>query len=92
MWRSICVRHTVARSKNPGFKIIQARFSRAGDPASVNIDLRIASRSIEHYIGFERKLEGDTVYQLMRTRELSRGGLSPAGGSRHNVGYRFHLR
>lgn len=69
-WRSNCVRDTVARFKNAGFKIIDVRFNRDDDLASVNIDLHIAFRSIDHYISFEREMEGDTVYQLMCTREL----------------------
>jgi len=68
-WRPKCISDCVQRFKNAGFKIIDVRFERADELAHVQIHMHICFLNIDQYINFERELEGDTVYQLMATRE-----------------------
>ena len=68
-WRTNCISDCVKRFKKAGFKIIDVRFDRADDLKDVDVHMHICFLNIEQYINFERELEGDTVYQLMATRE-----------------------
>jgi len=68
-WRPNCISDCVLRFKRAGFKIIDVRFDRSDDLKHVDVHMQICFLNIHQYITFERELEGDTVYQLMATRE-----------------------
>ncbi|MCS7034970.1 MAG: MgtC/SapB family protein [Phycisphaerae bacterium] len=70
LWRPNCISDCVRRFKQAGFKIIDVRFDRNENLTSVDVHMHICFLNIEQYINFEREMEGDTVYQLMATREL----------------------
>lgn len=69
-WRPGCIGDCVQRFKKAGFKIIDVRFDRLDAMHAVDVHMHICFLNIEQYINFERELEGDTVYQLMATREV----------------------
>lgn len=70
-WRPNCIADTVARFKQGGLKVMDASFERNnGDLSKADIHLRICFLSSESYYSLERQLEGDSVYELIATREL----------------------
>jgi putative Mg2+ transporter-C (MgtC) family protein len=69
-WQVGLIAQTIARFEAANLKVVDASFERTDDLNEADINLKIAFMNKREYYSFERKLEGDTDYQLMATREL----------------------
>lgn len=65
-----CVAEAVKRFKSNKMRVIDASFERIDGLDRAEIHLRIAFTDPHDYYHFERKLEGDSTYQLIATREM----------------------
>ncbi len=68
-WEVGCIATTIQRFRDANLKVIDASFERTDDLNEVDVNLRIAFVNKKQYYNFERQMEGDTVYQLIATRE-----------------------
>jgi uncharacterized membrane protein YhiD involved in acid resistance len=69
-WQVGIIPETVIRFEAANMKVIDASFQRTEDLQDADISLRIAFTNKHEYYTFERKLEGDSDYELISTREL----------------------
>jgi putative Mg2+ transporter-C (MgtC) family protein len=69
-WQVGIIPETVIRFEAANMKVIDASFQRTEDLQNADISLRIAFTNKRDYYSFERKLEGDSDYELISTREL----------------------
>ena len=69
-WQVGLIAQTIERFEAANLKVVDASFERTDDLSHADINLKIAFMNKREYYSFERKLEGDTDYQLMATREL----------------------
>src|SRR5687768_1027063 len=69
-WQVGLIAQTIDRFEAANLKVVDASFERTDDLSEADINLKIAFMNKGEYYSFERKLEGDTDYQLMATREL----------------------
>ena len=69
-WQVGVIAQTIARFEAANLKVVDASFERTDDMNHADINLKIAFMNKHEYYSFERKLEGDTDYQLLATREL----------------------
>lgn len=68
-WEVGCITATIQRFKDAKLKVVDASFERCDDLDEVDVNLRIAFVNARQYYSFERQMEGDSVYQLIATRE-----------------------
>jgi putative Mg2+ transporter-C (MgtC) family protein len=68
-WEPGCIQATIKRFKDAGLHVSDVSFRRADNMQDVDVDVLIAFTRKQAYYALERQLEGDTVYQLMATRE-----------------------
>jgi putative Mg2+ transporter-C (MgtC) family protein len=65
-----CVRHTVELFEKLGLDVVDVHFDRNPDTIDyADIHVHVAFYSREQYLSVERKIESDSSYQLMATRE-----------------------
>nr|MBA3272324.1 MgtC/SapB family protein [Chthoniobacterales bacterium] len=69
-WEVGCIATTIQRFRDAKLKVIDASFERTKDLDEVDVNLRIAFTNKQQYYHFERQMEGDSVYQLIATREV----------------------
>ncbi len=69
-WQVGIVPETVIRFEAANLKVVDASFERTEDLKHADINLKIAFMNKHEYYSFERKLEGDSDYELLATREL----------------------
>jgi len=69
-WEVGCITATIQRFRESNLKVVDASFERTGDLDVVDVNLRIAFVNKKQYYNFERQMEGDTLYQLIATREI----------------------
>ena len=69
-WQVGLISQTIERFEAANLKVVDASFERTDDMSHADINLKIAFMNKQEYYSFERKLEGDTDYQFMATREL----------------------
>lgn len=69
-WQVGLIAQTIERFEAANLKVVDASFERSDDLSQADINLKIAFMNKREYYSFERKLEGDTDYQLLATREL----------------------
>lgn len=65
-----CVADTVKRFKSAGLRVVDASFERSLDLEFAEIHLHIAFINSGQYYNLERRLEDDSDYRLLATREL----------------------
>ena len=68
-WEPGCIQATIQRFKDAGLHVSDVSFDRTADLAEVDVNMVIAFKRKRAYYDLERKLEGDTEYQLLATRE-----------------------
>jgi putative Mg2+ transporter-C (MgtC) family protein len=69
-WKVGLIAETVDRFQEANLEVVDASFERTEDLQHADINLKIAFMNKNEYYSFERKLEGDSDYQLLATREL----------------------
>ncbi|HEV2296700.1 MAG TPA: MgtC/SapB family protein [Tepidisphaeraceae bacterium] len=69
-WQAGLISQTIERFEAANLKVVDASFERSDDLQQAQIYLKIAFLNKREYYSFERKIEGDSDYQLLATREL----------------------
>lgn len=69
-WQVGLIAETIQRFEAANLKVVDASFERTDDMNHADINLKIAFMNKREYYSFERKLENDTDYLLLATREL----------------------
>jgi putative Mg2+ transporter-C (MgtC) family protein len=68
-WEVGCIAATIQRFRDANLRVTDASFERTSDLEEVDVNLRIVFVNKKQYYNFERQMEGDTIYQLIATRE-----------------------
>ncbi len=69
-WQVGLIAGTIQHFEAANLKVVDASFERSDDLTHADINLKIAFMNKQEYYLFERKLEGDSDYQFLATREL----------------------
>ena len=69
IWEPGCIQATIRRFKDANLHVSDVSFERTADLREVDVNVLVAFSRKKSYYALERQLEGDTVYQLLATRE-----------------------